>query len=143
MKYIFEADIPVSRRKIVEFGVVMFAVLGVIIPLFVTWRNGWDWLPWLSASVGIGATLLLLCVTTGMMMAPVYRAWMRVALLLGTIMTTLIVTVVFVIIITPIGLIRRLLRSRSDYTKRFDRSVGSYWIDRADDDNPSRMEKMY
>lgn len=143
MKHIFEADIPVSRRKIVEFGVVMFTVLSVVIPLIVAWRHGWVWQPWLGASVGVGATLLLLCIATGMMMAPVYRAWMRVALILGTVMTTLIVTVVFVLVITPIGLSRRLLRSRSDYTKRFDRSASSYWVDRADDDLPSRMEKMY
>lgn len=143
MKHILTADIPVSRRKIIEFGITMFTVLAVIIPLFVSWRSDWEWAAWLNISIGIGATLLLLCLATGMLMAPVYRAWMRIALILGTIMTTLIVTVVFVLIITPIGLVRRIMRSKSDYAKGFDRSAATYWIDRAEEDLPTRMEKMY
>lgn len=143
MKHILTADIPVSRRKIIEFGITMFTVLAVIIPLFVSWRNGWEWAAWLSISIGIGASLLLLCLTTGMMMTPIYRAWMRVALILGTMMTAIIVTIVFVVVITPIGLARRILRSKSDYAKGFDRSAATYWIDRSEDDQPARMEKMY
>lgn len=121
----------------------MFSVFAVIIPLFVSWRNSWEWAGWFNVSIGLGASLLLLCLATGMMMAPVYRAWMRVALVLGTVMTTLIVTVVFALIITPIGLARRVLRSKSDYARGFDRSAASYWIDRTEDDHPARMEKMF
>ncbi len=143
MKSLFYIDIPVTRRKIVEFGVVFFAVLAVLLPLFVFWRNDWSWVAWLDWSVAAGVAMLVLCLSTGMMMAPVYKVWMRLALVLGTIMTAVIITVVFILLITPIGLARRLLRSKSDYHKTFDNQKDSYWVDRVDAYNPRSMEKMY
>jgi hypothetical protein len=143
MKSLFDIDIPVTRRKIVEFGVVFFAVLAIIVPMFVFWRNDWTWVSWLDWSVAAGVAMIALCLGTGMMMAPVYKLWMRIALVLGTIMTAVIVTVVFFLVITPIGLIRRLLRSKSDYKQSFDREADSYWVDRLEAFDPKRMEKMY
>ncbi len=143
MKSLLYIDIPVTRRKIVEFGAVFFAVLSVVLPLFVAWRNDWSWVAWLDWSVAAGVAMLLLCMSTGMMMAPVYKVWMRLALVLGTIMTAVIITVVFVLLITPIGVLRRVLRSKSDYSKAFDRQKGSYWVDREGAYDPRSMEKMY
>ena len=143
MNSIFQIDIPVTRRKIVEFGIVFFVVLTLLLPLLVVWRNGWTWVPWLDWSVAVGISMLALCLSTGMMMAPLYRLWMRLALLLGTIMTAVIITIVFFLVITPIGLIRRLLRSKSDYTRTFDSNATSYWVDRSDGLDPRSMEKMY
>lgn len=140
---LFYTDIPVTRRKIVEFGAVFFAVLTIVIPVFVLWRNDWTWFAWLDWSVAAGIAMLLLCLGTGMMMAPVYKVWMRLALVLGTIMTAVIISVVFILLITPIGLIRRVLRSNSDYSKEFDRQMNTYWVDRAEKHDPRRMEKMY
>jgi hypothetical protein len=143
MKSILEAEIPVTRRKILEFGAVFFIVLSVIVPVIVTWRNGWTWVAWVDWPLAAGIAMLVLCMVPGMMMAPVYKLWMRLALILGTIMTAVIVTIVFYLVITPIGLIRRLLRSKSDYKQTFDPKAESYWTDRTDRFDPSRMEKMY
>jgi hypothetical protein len=143
MKSILNMHIPVTRRKIVEFGVVFFAVLAVILPLFVVWRNDWSWIAWLDWSVAAGIAMMALCLSTGMMMAPIYKLWMRLALVLGTIMTAVIITIVFYVLITPIGLARRILRSKSDYVQSFDRQADSYWVQRSDGHDSRRMEKMY
>ncbi len=135
--------IPVTRRKIIEFGVVFFAVLAIIVPLIVIWRNDWSWIFWLDWSVASGVAIMALCLSTGMMMAPVYQLWMRIALVLGTIMTAVIISIVFYLVITPIGLMRRLLRSKSDYVQSFDRQADSYWVERSDGYDARRMEKMY
>jgi len=136
-------NITVTRRNIVEFGIVMFSVLAVVIPLIVVWRNSWQWQEWLVWLAGSGVLLLVLTTTTGMLMAPVYRGWMFLALILGTIMTGLIVTLVFFLLITPIGLIRRLIGSSSNYKKRIDSSATTYWIERSDAKHHSNIEKMY
>lgn len=143
MLSLLKTDIPVTRRKIIEFGVLFFTVLAVVLPLFVVWRNDWSWVPWLDWSVAVGIALLALCLGTGMMMAPLYKSWMIMALVLGTIMTSLIITVVFFVLITPIGILRRLFRSKSDYTTGFDRSKVSYWIERTSPSDPRSMDKMY
>jgi hypothetical protein len=76
-------------------------------------------------------------------MAPIYVGWMKLALLLGTVMTAVIVSLVFVFIITPIGLIKRLFKSNTDYIKIIDSDLQSYWLDTQPNDKPERMEKMY
>jgi len=136
-------NIPVTRRNIVEFGIVMFSVLSIIIPLIVVWKNSFEWQDWLNWMVGSGILLLIVTTTTGMLMAPVYRAWMYLAMILGTIMTSIIVTLVFYVLITPIGLIRRLTRSSSSYKRRIDKSATTYWINRSDIKHQSSIEKMY
>jgi hypothetical protein len=143
MKSIFEIEITVTRRKIVEFGAVFFTVLSVIVPVIVVWRNNWSWVAWLDWSIAAGLAMIALCMSTGMMMASVYKMWMRLALVLGTIMTAVIVTFVFYLVITPIGLLRRVMRSKSDYTKSFDLQKDTYWDERSDKYDPVSMEKMY
>lgn len=136
-------DIPVTRRKILEFGLVFFVILAVIVPVYVGWKHAWEWQAWLWWPVGIGTALMGLCAATGMWMAPVYRAWMRLALLLGTVMTAVIVTLVFYLLITPIGLLRRALGSKSAYLKGFDRQAPTYWTAREEKADAAGMEKMY
>ena len=135
--------IPVSRRKIIEFGLLLFIMFSIVIPAGVTWHNDWTWLPWLNGSIAVGGVILVLCLSTGMAMAPVYRLWMRFALILGAIMTAIILSVVFFLVITPIGLVRKMLGSKSDYVKKLDAGATTYWIDRTTPFKPGNMEKMY
>jgi hypothetical protein len=135
--------IPVNRRRIIEFGFVFFVVLSIIIPLISLWRNDWEWQPWLDWSVAIGLSLFILCLSTGTLMAPFYRAWMKLAIIMGTIMTAIIVSIVFVFLITPIGLLKRILKSKSDYEKEIQTERLSYWNEVQFDNDPKRLEKMY
>jgi hypothetical protein len=133
----------VGRRQIIEFGLVFFLVLSVIIPLVSLWRNDWIWQNWLDWSFSAGIAIKFLCLTTGTRMAPIYVGWMKLALLLGTVMTAVIVSLVFVFIITPIGLVKLLFKSNTDYIKTIDSDLQSYWLDTQPNDKPERMEKMY
>lgn len=135
--------ITVSPKKIREFGLVIFLVVGVLMPLWILWQNQWVWVPRLWGLTALGLGFAGLCFGAGMRMAPVYLAWMRIAVLLGTIMTALIVSVVFFLLITPIGLVRRLLKRPSDYHAYPQRSQLTYWKDRNDEMLPEQLEKMY
>jgi hypothetical protein len=133
----------VSRRQIIEFGLVFFLVLSLIIPLVSLWKNDWVWQSWLDWSLSAGITILILSLTTGTKMAPIYLGWMKLAMVLGTVMTALIVSLVYLFIITPIGLLKRLFRSNTDYHKDLDPTLKSYWVDTELNSDPERMEKMY
>ena len=72
-----------------------------------------------------------------------YRGWMRFAVILGTIMTRVLLTLVFVLVVTPIGLILRLV-GKDPMHRKPDPSKETYWIRReAEANDPARMEKFY
>ena len=60
---------------------------------------------------------------------PIHKIWMGFALILGSIMTRVILSVLFYLVITPISLISRL--SGKDFLDlKIDKSIVSYWIQR-------------
>ena len=88
-----------------QFGLIMGVAVVVVFAVLLPWI--WDfpsphW-PWLIAipfwSFGMIAPFML---------APVYRAWMKVGHLLGWFNTRLIMGIVFFLIMVPMGLILRL-----------------------------------
>ena len=59
----------------------------------------------------------------------VYIAWMSVAIVLGFVVSNVILTVFFFLVITPIGLITRLL-GKDFLALKIDREAPTYWIPR-------------
>jgi hypothetical protein len=98
-----------DRAQMRKFGVaslIGFCALGG----FLQWRIGRsDWLPFFICA-GIGATMLL-----GAFLFPrgaglyIYRAWMGFGVALGWVMGPIMISIVFFGVITPIGLLMRLL----------------------------------
>jgi hypothetical protein len=132
-------NIDVSPKKIREFGLVIFIVVGLIIPVIIFYKYGFDIsntviVLFASGTLFFGATLLLYSVMT-----PVYRVWMLLALGMGFVMTRIIISLVYIILITPIGLIRRVWGSETPKNIRnFKKNdTESYWIAR---DDPYRSE---
>jgi hypothetical protein len=132
-------NIDVSPKKIREFGLVIFIVVGLIIPVIIFYKYGFDIsntviVLFASGTLFFGATLLLYSVMT-----PVYRVWMLLALGMGFVMTRIIISLVYIILITPIGLIRRVWGSETPKNIRNfkNNDTESYWIAR---DDPYRSE---
>jgi len=69
----------------------------------------------------------------------VYIAWMSAAIVLGFVVSNVILTVFFFLVITPIGLITRLL-GKDFLALKIDREAPSYWISRA---RPSKTPAEY
>lgn len=133
------ADIRAIRptaRECRKLGLVFLVALGVFGGLTV-WRSGpWGWWP-----VGAGAGLGLLGLLWPAGMKPIYLAWMALATVLGYFMSRLLLSVIFYLVLTPIGLVRRALGKRPLDLKLGDRD--SYWRVRDDEYEPVRTEKMY
>jgi Saxitoxin biosynthesis operon protein SxtJ len=61
-------------------------------------------------------------------LGPVYRSWMRLALMISKVTTPIIMGIVYLLVLTPTGLLLRLFGHRP-LTR--DRSARSYWIPRS------------
>jgi hypothetical protein len=128
--------------KLRSFGLSVGAVL-LGIALLVLWRRDWtlEGLPiWLGAP---GFMLVFAGLIVPAVLTPVYRVWMALALVLGFVMTHVILTIVFYVLITPIGLVMRGF-GKDPLNRSIDTSSSSYWIDKEyNDATPKRLEKYY
>lgn len=123
-------EIEVSLKKIREFGVLIFIVVGVLIPGFILFKNEWSITLAVYVLIIFSTVFLISCLLIPNIMTHVYKSWMLLALALGFIMTRLIIAIVYFTMITPIGLTRRLIgsetpRSFREFTKK---QSDSYWI---------------
>ncbi len=62
---------------------------------------------------------------------PGYRGWMKVAHLIGTVVTTVILTTVFFAVFTPVAVALKLL-GKDHLGRKSDRTAKSYWHHRPD-----------
>lgn len=95
-----------DKKGLREFALVTSGVIVGLFGLFLPWlfKLGWPAWPWILAAI-----LVAFGIIAPMALGPVYKLWMRFGLILSRITTPIIMGLVFFLVITPIGLIRRLL----------------------------------
>ncbi len=123
---------PGALRK---FGFTMGGIL-LLIALFLAFRGreaAWVW-----GSVALG--FLLAAGAVPGWLGPFHRVWLSLAIVLGAIMTPVILTLFFFAVVTPVGLLQRLLGKRS-VELRFRTGEESYWRERTVRDRD--YEKQY
>lgn len=108
-----------DTRGLREFGLTMGGMVAVLFGLFFPWllERPTPWWPWLVAGVLV-AWALAFPVT----LRPVHAGWMRLGLLLSKVTTPVIMGVVFFLVVTPMGLVRR-LAGKDALARRFDGSA--------------------
>ena len=116
--------IPSDRRSLRKFGITMGVALGIL-GLLLLWRQK-EIYPYLLI---LGAVFLGLGLAWPSALKPFHRVWMTIAVLMGWLMTRVILTVLFFVVITPISLLGRAL-GRRFLEKGFDREAPSYWVKR-------------
>jgi hypothetical protein len=107
-----------------DFGLLTGGIVAVLFGLLLPWLldRPWPVWPWITAGVlaawGLAAPLS---------MRPLYRGWMRLGLLVGTVMTPLILALLFFLVVTPVGLARRWLAG-DPMPKHRDGSAETYRV---------------
>lgn len=87
--------------------------------------------------LGIGFVLIPLP------LKPVYNVWLKIAHFIGRIVTTLMLTFAYYLVIIPSAFIKRLLSGRPIPLKP-DNKVSTYWVDRIEPAQPKeRFLKRY
>ena len=100
-------SITSSRRDLRNFGLVVgggFLILGAIL----LWREKALW-PWFG---GAGIALFLGGLIFPAQLKPLQRAWMTLAVIMGWFMTRVILTLLFFLVVTPIGIVARIAGKR-------------------------------
>jgi hypothetical protein len=126
-----------SRRALRRFG---FTVGLVILFLggLLLWRNrgaGWP-------LISIGTLLVLAAGLAPLALKWIHGPWMIAALALGWIVTRVLLTIVFFLVVTPIGLLQRLLGKRA-IEVAFRADAASYWQARTTAPMPEDYEKQF
>jgi Kef-type K+ transport system membrane component KefB len=112
-----EHTIPeLDRKGLREFGLVTGAIVAVLFGLFFPWllERSFPFWPWaIFAALGAWAFVAPLSLQL------VYRAWMRLGLLLSKVTTPIIMGLVFYVVITPFALILK-VASKDPMRRKFD-----------------------
>ena len=127
-----------SRSQLKKYGFIMAAAFAVITCLLLLrGKHGWMYTAIPSFF------FLLFALIRPEILAPVEKFWMKLAGVMGFIMTNILLFLVFVFAIIPTGLILRLL-GKSQIRKGFKPgSSSSYWITVDVNGPSSRPEKPY
>jgi hypothetical protein len=124
-----------SRAEGRRFG---FAVGGAFMALAVLlWWRTRPAAPYIG---GLAALLLLAATAVPDRLGPFQRAWMGLAHQISRVTTPVFMAVVYFVVLTPVGLLRRtFVRNPMDAAAR----SGSYWVTRADDVQSSDMKRQF
>jgi hypothetical protein len=89
---------------------------------------------------GIGATLAVGGLLIPTRLGSVERAWMRLAHLISRVTTPVVMGVMYLLVLTPIGLVRRAAGGDPLAHSAHD---GSYWKARAQERRASNLKRQY
>ena len=125
-------DIKISSNR--SFGVVFFIVF-LLIGLYPLLNNNEIRL-W---SLIISVLFLILGILNSKILSPLNKIWFKFGLFLGKIISPLVMGVIFFLVVTPIGLIMRLLNK--DLLKLKFNKTNTYWIEKTEP--KSKMKNQF
>lgn len=127
-------------RDLRNLGLV-FGAMAWLVTGWALYTNGRSWPYFLVLGLGFGLWGLLHPTS----LRPLYMAWLSLAILLGYFVSRLLLILVFHLMVTPIGLVFRLMGK--DLLDRRLKDRDSYWHVRPSGTQeayqPERTEKMY
>lgn len=132
-------ELSTTPRDLRKFGLVVGGVFLALGGWFLYRQKGiWPYL------LTPGALLVLFGAFAPRLLKQVYLAWMALAFTLGLIVTTVLLSVFYFVMITPLGLLARAF-GKDFLSRRLDRQAASYWIarQRPAARNPSDYERQF
>ena len=89
-------------------------------------------------ALGIASIFLVLGITNSKILTPIKKAWIKLGEILGKIIAPIVMGFIYFIIITPIGLLMRLV-GKDVLNLKFNKN-DSYWIKRAKNINTMKRQ---
>jgi hypothetical protein len=110
---------PSDLRK---FGLTVGGVLlGLGLLFYLRHKPWWPWFVW------PGTTLVIFGAIFPRSLKWVYISWMTLAMLMGAVVSTILLTLLFCFVVTPIGLVAR-LAGKDFLSRKLEPGAASYWI---------------
>ncbi len=132
--------LPRDDRSLRRYGITMAVVLALLggASMLIgrhTWRGG--------ALLVVAVAFLLPALLRPQSLTGVRAAWMALALGIGWWISRLLLLLSFVLLVTPIALIMKLVR-RDPMARKWDPEAPTYWMDRPSaEDQAEAYEKPY
>ena len=115
-------NIKGGRNDLRKFGITIGIALGILGGLFL-WRAKEFYFYFFILS----AAFFSFGIIVPALLKPIYKIWMTLAMLLGWLMTRIILSVLFYLVFTPIGLLARLF-GKDFLNSNSNRNADSHWI---------------
>ena len=115
-------DVKLSSNR--SFGIVFFVVF-LFIALYPLSYSG-EIIKW---SLVISLIFLLLGLVNSKILTPLNKIWFKFGIFLGNIISPIIIAIVFFLVVTPVGLIMRVL-GKDPLNLKFN-AKKSYWIEKS------------
>lgn len=117
-------NIKETKKDLKNFGITVGTVF-ILIAGLLFWKQKESFLYF-----GIlGALLISAGLIKPVFLKPLNKAWMTLAILMGWVMTRVILTILFYLVLTPTAFIAKLFR-KNFLELKIDKSRSTYWIKR-------------
>lgn len=129
--------LQITPKVLRNFGLLFYVIFGIWSALMY-WRIDphWSW----TALVSIG--FLLVSIFFPMVLRQPYRLWMSLAFVMGWFMTRLILTTLFFVAMTPMGVVLRLL-NKDLLSETIHKNANTYWNRYKGTQDKERYEKQF
>ena len=128
-----ESKIKISSNR--SFGLVFFVVF-LIVGLWPL-KSGEDIRIW---SLTLSIIFIILGIINSKLLTPLNILWFKFGIFLGTIISPIIMGIIYFLVVTPIGVFMRLL-GKDLLKKNKIKNASTYWIER--DKQQSTMKKQF
>jgi len=128
-------EIRINKKNNIIFGIIFF-IFFLIFGLYPLVSVGviriW--------SVVLSLVFLIITIIRPNLFTFLNRSWIQFGILLGKIISPIVMGLVFFFVVTPIGILVRILKKDVMGLKR---GASSYWINREDKDKVESMKKQF
>ena len=124
--------IKISSNR--NFGLVFFIVFFIISVWPLTYEE-----PIRIWSAIISSVFLILGLMNSQLLTPLNKLWFKFGMILGAIVAPITMGVVFFLVVTPIGLVMRMM-GKDFLNKKYDKQKKTYWIKRDKDVGTMRRQ---
>ena len=122
---LFNIDWNPTRRQLRTFGLTLFVMFPIAGAFFAWHGESFSWGFFIvAAAIGCGVELSVLAFEP--FARHLYKAWMGLALVLGYVVGPVVISIIYYLVVTPIGFA---LRLKGQDPMQGKRPEGSCWID--------------
>ena len=128
---LIKSNIKISSNR--NFGLVFFFIFLVVS----IWPLTHNESPRIWSAI-ISLAFLILVLTRSKLLTPLNRLWAKFGIILGAIIAPIVMGVVFFLVITPIGLVMKII-GKDLLSIKYDKKKETYWVKR---DRPTSTMKQ-
>ena len=88
----------------------------------------------------ISIFFMVLGIMNSKLLTPLNKVWFKIGIFLGNLVAPIIMGIIFFLVVTPIGLIMKII-GKDLLQKKYDKKKGTYWIKR--DKSISTMKRQF